>query len=75
MVFHWFSLHNVVAPLWDNRWTCWQIVFISEKHILGTYFGEKIIIDIPDGANFGPYSPLSFDIGIAQSWKGYIYLL
>ena len=53
MVFHWFSLHNVVAPLWDNRWTCWRIVFISEKHISGTYFGENLI-DIRGGADVDP---------------------
>ena len=45
---------------------CWEIgvhiiylLFISEKHILRIYFGEKII-DIWGGADFGPDSPQSF---------------
>ena len=58
---HCFSLPNFVSTLWGNRCTYQLTVFISEKHILGTYFGENFI-DIWGGADFGPYSPpvLSF---------------
>ena len=56
-----FSLPNFVGPLWGNRCTYYLTVFISEKHIPGTYF-EEHFIDIWGGADFGHYSPQSYTI-------------
>jgi hypothetical protein len=48
-------------PLWGIRCTHWLTIFISEKHILWTHFGENVI-DIWVGADFDPYSSQSFQM-------------